>query len=241
MTIWFLLCTSGKRSKPSVLTLESDSCQLASQQDADFPFGAYSQVNQTGPAHQTVHTFPAHRRPDLPCCADFADTRRQRMACPARMRCQCHCPSPLWFKWTYSGRRGDCATARDQSGDRGCGRHAGAGQNHQQYSITAGGAAVCSGSSALVRRWKTPCRDHQPRSPTLRTVGAEGPAGAAHRRSQSSSTPPGGQKSAVAQQSRRDQRHQHADREDLHERHRQTVHRVRVLDLERLHVSAQLR
>ena len=157
------------------VTLESDSCQLASQQDVDFPFGAYLQVNQTGPAHQTVHSLPARRRPDLPCGADFADTRRQRMACPARMRCQCHCPSPLWFNWTGSGRCGDCATARDQSSDRGGGRHVGARQNHQQYSIAAGSAANRPGSAALVRR-QAPV----PRSRRRAYLGVEGPARTTH-------------------------------------------------------------
>jgi hypothetical protein len=114
-----------------------------------FLFGAYSQANQTGPAHQTVRSLPARRRPNLPCGADFADARRQRMACPARMRCQCHCPSPLWFKWTDSRRCSDCATARDQSSDRSSGRYAGARQNHQQYSVAAGSAIVCPGGTAF--------------------------------------------------------------------------------------------
>jgi hypothetical protein len=102
-----------------------------------FPFGAYLQVNQTGPAHQTVHSLPALRRPNLPCGADFAHARRQRMARHARMWCQCHCSSPLWFKWTCSGGCGDCAIARNQSSNRGSRRYAGARQNHQQYSIAA--------------------------------------------------------------------------------------------------------
>lgn len=124
-------------------------------------------------SHQTIRPLPARRRPDLPCRADFADTRWQRLACPARMRYRRHCASPLWFKWTASGRCGDCATARDQSSDRGRGRHAGAGQNHQQYSIAAGSSFGCArrslvqgyrlGISSVQQLGRQPIRADSPR------------------------------------------------------------------------------